>query len=82
MIACSLQAVREIMREPRRRINYLRGKESGDDYVRFSTDWPRTALRQHRKLQNHHSCASGSDGQKPLPDSGDEIDVAHVYILR
>lgn len=38
--------------------------------------------RQHRKLQNHHRSPSGGDGQKPLPNPRDEIDVAHVCILR
>jgi hypothetical protein len=38
--------------------------------------------RQHRQLQNHHSSASGGDGQKPLRNPRDEIEVAHVCILR
>jgi hypothetical protein len=38
--------------------------------------------RQHCKLQNRHSSAGDSEGQKALPYPRNEIDVAHVCIPR
>jgi hypothetical protein len=39
------------------------------------------ALRQHRKLQNHHGSSSGGDGQKPLRDPRNQICAVHACIL-
>ena len=69
------------MRERRRRLNYLRGKESMDDYLRFTAERSSTALRQHRNLQSQYRRARGRDRQKPLPDPRNQICAVHVCIL-
>jgi hypothetical protein len=83
LLMCLLRlTVRVIMRERRRCLNYLRGKGSGSDYLRFATEWPPAALRQHRQLQCEHCSASGGDRQNPLSNPRNEIDLTHVCILR
>jgi hypothetical protein len=39
-------------------------------------------LRKHRKLQYQNRNPGSGDCQKDLPEPRDEIDVAHVCILR
>jgi hypothetical protein len=48
----------------------------------FSLQPAGRSRRQHRKLQSHDSGAGGGDGQEPLPDPRQEIDIVHVCLLR